>query len=180
MRGLRFALGAAALLVTGLLIAGAGAPQQPARAAGRLLYHTYCASCHGAEADGQGPVAAALRTPPPNLTLLAERWGRPLPRDAIAAFIDGRREIAAHGSRDMPVWGERFAEEEPTDAREPRPDARPGIGALLDYLESIQRLRDARESGRAPAARGSLRRPFAGPPEPPCSDPRRGKGARNR
>ena len=75
---------------------------------GQALYLQYCVSCHGPTAQGDGPVAGALSTPPANLRRLAERFGNPLPEDQVARYIDGRAEVKAHGPRDMPVWGARF------------------------------------------------------------------------
>ncbi len=72
-------------------------------AQGRALCLQYCASCHGRNADGKGPLAPTLSTPPANLRLLWERYGNPLPEDQIARFIDGRADVKAHGPRDMPV-----------------------------------------------------------------------------
>ena len=78
---------------------------------GRRLFERYCSACHGLDGRGQGPVALALRTPPADLTRIAKRRGGQFPVDEIAAYIDGRAGVRAHGSRDMPVWGERFSEE---------------------------------------------------------------------
>jgi mono/diheme cytochrome c family protein len=67
-----------------------------------------CASCHGADASGDGPVALTLKMPPTNLRLLSDLYGNPLQEDKVARAIDGRAAVKAHGPRDMPVWGERF------------------------------------------------------------------------
>jgi mono/diheme cytochrome c family protein len=75
---------------------------------GRQLYVRYCAACHGTDADGRGPVAEDLKASPPDLRYLGERYGMPLPMGTIMRFIDGRQDVAAHGPRDMPVWGRRF------------------------------------------------------------------------
>ncbi len=104
---------------------------------GAELYGRYCASCHGPEGRGDGPVAGALRTPPPDLTRIAARRDGGFPAGEIARWIDGRFEPGPHGSREMPVWGERFAE------RIPEPGvgeeiARGKIGSLVAYLQSIQ------------------------------------------
>jgi mono/diheme cytochrome c family protein len=104
---------------------------------GRVWYVQYCASCHGLTADGHGPVAGVLRKQPSDLRRLVDRDGSPLPADRIARFVDGREEVAAHGSREMPVWGERFAAPEPEqDGREPRIDRR--ILAMVAYLQTVQ------------------------------------------
>jgi mono/diheme cytochrome c family protein len=105
---------------------------------GKEQYAIHCAACHGSDARGGGPAAAALRKAPPDLTRIAARRGGTFPSAEIARFIDGRFEVTAHGSREMPVWGERFAEVVPE----------PGVGdevargqvlTLVEYLKSIQR-----------------------------------------
>ena len=137
----------AALLPLAGIATGEGDAPGAGVAAGRVLFGTYCASCHGLEGDGRGPVAAALRTPPADLTRLTERYGTPFPRARLAAFIDGRKDVAAHGPREMPVWGERFFLGDADPNLEAR--TRRTILVILDYLESIQRVRDA---GRARSA----------------------------
>jgi mono/diheme cytochrome c family protein len=101
---------------------------------GHTLYLQYCASCHGPTAEGDGPVANALTTPPANLRRLSERFGSPLPEDQVARYIDGRVEVKAHGPRDMPVWGTRFYHESGSDERR----AQERIAQLVAYLQSVQ------------------------------------------
>ena len=120
------------LLVCPVAIAGTGDLAQ-----GRTLYLDYCASCHGFNADGRGPVAPALSTPPTNLRLLSERYGNPLPADQIARFIDGRADVKAHGPRDMPVWGEE-AWKTP-EAKGSTGQVRDWVAKLVAYLQSIQK-----------------------------------------
>jgi mono/diheme cytochrome c family protein len=43
-------------------------PSAAALAAGKSLYETNCAVCHGSNAQGGGPVSFLLRVPPANLT----------------------------------------------------------------------------------------------------------------
>jgi mono/diheme cytochrome c family protein len=130
----------AGLLVTssGPAFAQGGAAASAVAAAGRVQFQDYCAACHGSDAAGAGPVAAELRTPPPDLTRIAERRGGTFPLDELAEVIDGTRMIDAHGSRDMPVWGEAFAAEYAGEERQ-RELVRGKILMLLVYLESIQR-----------------------------------------
>ena len=93
---------------------------------------------HGRSATGDGPVASELRTPPADLTRIAERHGGIFLADEVAAFIDGRNRIAAHGSSEMPVWGRQFDDRLETGiAQETR--LSPGsIFLIVEYLRSIQ------------------------------------------
>ena len=68
-------------------------------------YYRLCAVCHGEGGRGDGPMSRMLKTPPPNLTLLAKNNGGHFPFLSVLEMIDGRNMYAAHGSREMPVWG---------------------------------------------------------------------------
>jgi hypothetical protein len=73
---------------------------------GEKLFRTYRAACHGVDARGNGPVAAALTTPPSDLTLIAASNGGSFERDRLVRYIaDGTSPVTAHGSKEMPVWG---------------------------------------------------------------------------
>jgi mono/diheme cytochrome c family protein len=105
---------------------------------GAEAFQTYCASCHGATAIGDGPAASALRTTPADLTRIAARRSGAFPDAEIARFIDGRFDLPAHGSREMPIWGERLGAPiaEGVDHDEV---VRGKLLALLEYLKTIQR-----------------------------------------
>src|SRR5690349_17618989 len=75
---------------------------------GATLFENHCATCHGATGVGDGPLAAHLRRPPANLTLLGQRNHGVFSREMIAQIIDGRKPLAGHGGGDMPVWGDAF------------------------------------------------------------------------
>src|SRR5689334_19682988 len=126
----RIALAIGAVLLATALVASAARAPSKGEVDGRVLYGRYCASCHGIAADGHGPVAPVLRRSPTNLTRLGDRYGRPLDAARIARWVDGRDDVAAHGSREMPVWGERFhALEGVVDPR---------IRAIVAYLGTVQ------------------------------------------
>jgi mono/diheme cytochrome c family protein len=88
---------------------------------GAELYARHCASCHGAIASTEE--VTGRRPDSPDLTRLAARFGSPLRRDELTVFIDGRRAIPAHGTRNMPVWGVELFRGFPR-RRPPRPFAR--------------------------------------------------------
>lgn len=75
---------------------------------GGKIFSNYCASCHGVTGNGDGPVAPALKTKVPDLTTLARRKGGTFPVAWVRGIIAGDGRYAAHGSREMPVWGPIF------------------------------------------------------------------------
>ena len=75
---------------------------------GSEMFKTSCAVCHGADAKGGGPAAAALRKAPPDLTMLSKKNHGSFPTQRVRDFIDGKETVAAHGTREMPMWGEEF------------------------------------------------------------------------
>jgi mono/diheme cytochrome c family protein len=105
---------------------------------GAQLFMTLCASCHGAEGRGDGPVAPLLNTPPSDLTHIARRNGGRFTADIVQSFIDGREAVRTHGPRDMPVWGHQlyFSAEEGDLAARQHADAE--IAQIVEYLRSIQ------------------------------------------
>ncbi len=78
-------------------------------ASGRQMFDSYCAACHGQGGKGNGPAAAALKTPPADLTQLAAKNGGKFPEAHVAQIIKGDALTPAHGSKDMPVWGPIFS-----------------------------------------------------------------------
>jgi mono/diheme cytochrome c family protein len=134
----------AVLLFSPLAIASAGDIKQ-----GRAIYQERCASCHGLNADGHGPVAPALSTPPTNLRPLSERYGNPLPADQIARFIDGRADVKAHGPRDMPVWGEDAWN---SDGKRSTGRTSAWVKKVIAYLQSIQNATQQASLEQGPVA----------------------------
>lgn len=106
-------------------------------ASGRTSFQRHCSSCHGMEAHGDGVLAAVLRVRPPDLTRIAARRGGEFPDAEIASFIDGRAFVAAHGSREMPVWGRVFARPV-ADGSAGEEVVRGQLWVLVAYLRSIQ------------------------------------------
>jgi len=122
-----------ALLVTAWSLAGAEA--HAAEPKGDALFRTHCAACHGAEGEGGGPAASAMNVTVPNLRTLAKRNGGSFPAQAVAAYIDGRSQVVAHGDRVMPVWGDLL--QTPGDKNNPEL-VRGRIAALVTFIEQLQ------------------------------------------
>jgi len=97
----------------------------------------YCAACHGDGGKGDGPVASAIAKPIPDLTQIAAQNNGKFPRQIIKNAIDGRWQIDAHGTQQMPVWGYEFwINEGAGDFSETQVSRI--LDGLVDYLESIQ------------------------------------------
>jgi mono/diheme cytochrome c family protein len=110
----------------------------PKVANGSQLFQALCASCHGAQGWGNGPVAPLLVSPPPDLTLIAQRHSGFFPAVDVEKAIDGRSERVAHGTRSMPVWGQQlYFSADPNDAQA-RAHADEAIRVLSEYIRSIQ------------------------------------------
>jgi len=128
-----------------LTFAGAGASKQTQPTAdeqftplinsvkGPDLFRAYCASCHGLDAKGTGPAARALKAEVPDLTVLTRNNRGQFPTLRVRQMIMGDQVVAAHGSREMPIWGPIFHQiEEDQDFGNVR------LANLVKYLESIQ------------------------------------------
>ena len=95
------------------------------------MFQEYCAACHGKDAKGGGPAAVALKTPPADLTKISARNGGTFPEVKIARYLEGQDAIAAHGTREMPIWGELFKSLDPNTVQI-------RIKQLTEYLKSLQ------------------------------------------
>ena len=98
---------------------------------GETMFKQYCTSCHGLAGKGDGPYASNLTKPPSDLTRISARNGGTFPEVKVARYIEGADEIAAHGSRDMPLWGALFRGLD-------RDMAQIRINVLTDYVKSLQ------------------------------------------
>jgi nucleotide-binding universal stress UspA family protein/mono/diheme cytochrome c family protein len=126
--------GAVAIAVL-LLPARASAQQMTQSTPGSETFRTYCATCHGTSARGDGPLAPSMRRKPANLTEIAKRNGDVFPSELVFKIIDGRQPVRGHGGPDMPAWGDAFSRSrEAGDAER----VKSVIQSLVNYLESIQ------------------------------------------
>lgn len=103
-------------------------------ASGREMFMSYCAACHGKDAKGNGPAATALNVAPADLTALAKKNGGKFPSDRVATVLNGQANLAAHGNKEMPVWGPIFWRM--SGGHEGEVQQR--IANLSHYLESVQ------------------------------------------
>lgn len=106
---------------------------------GAQLFAQLCASCHGAQGRGDGPVAPTLKVEVPDLSRLVRHAGDPFPTEQVRRIVDGRAILAAHGARRMPVWGYEFA-----TATASEPDAGAEMAAtlvdrLVAHVATLQR-----------------------------------------
>jgi len=102
---------------------------------GDALFKTYCGSCHGKSAKGDGPLADALRFRPADLTLIAKRNGGKFDADKVYRMIDGRESVKGHGGTDMPVWGDAFKRSVEGYSEKA---VKTRIQAIVEYLKSVQ------------------------------------------
>lgn len=101
---------------------------------GADIYQAYCASCHGSDGRGNGPVAPALNAKVTDLTTIAQRNGGVFPVARVKKIITGDENVLAHGSHDMPIWGPVFHRvEEDRDYGDVR------LQNITEYLQSLQR-----------------------------------------
>jgi hypothetical protein len=124
------------------LLGGCMSTQPDTRSTAELsgveMYERLCASCHGVDGRGDGPVAPLIKIETPDLTRIAARDGGEFPAEDVRRTIDGRWDRRAHGARDMPVWGwEFYGTVNPDDAAE-RAKVDSMINRLVEYLRTIQ------------------------------------------
>ena len=104
----------------------------PVALSGKEMFKAYCASCHGEDAKGHGPVAPALKVLPPDLTLLAKRNNGKFSADYVKNVVLHGVNTPAHGSTDMPIWGPVFV-----GINDQRLVAL-RVNKLSEYLETLQ------------------------------------------
>lgn len=107
---------------------------------GADLYRVHCATCHGIEASGAGPMAGVMVIKPADLTTLTQSNDGVFPTERVVKRIDGRDPLVSHGSP-MPVYGFFF---EGQDTAIKAPNGQPILTSqpivdLLAYLQSVQR-----------------------------------------
>ena len=113
------------------------AQEKEVATAGKVVYDQNCAVCHGQHAKGDGGAVSVLTQKPADLTQIAKKNGGDFPFWKVYGTIDGRQEVKAHGTRDMPIWGQEFRLQAGTGAAA-ESQVRGRILELVYYLQSIQ------------------------------------------
>ncbi|MFW2403741.1 MAG: c-type cytochrome [Gammaproteobacteria bacterium] len=131
-------IGLLSVVMLGLAFSTGATAQTYDKYSGEETYFRFCASCHGEDGHGDGPVADGLRIAVPDLTTLRQRQGNEFPDALLRRIIDGREIVIYHGTRYMPVWGYEFWVEEGADEMA-QESVEAIINNLVDYIEEIQR-----------------------------------------
>ncbi len=84
-------------------------------------------------------MAAALNRRPQDLTRLSERNGGVFPRQLLIDTATGEHNFTAHGTREMPVWSQRFGTGGSGAPGVAGVYARQRLEMLADYIGTIQR-----------------------------------------
>jgi len=133
-----------AVLLAGALCVPSVALAQQSMDLGKYEYQSKCASCHGLSGKGDGSLRSFLVKPPSDLTTYAKRNGGAFPTQLAWQVIDGRpaAAIGAHGTREMPIWGQEYRKEilRTGGPEGPSPEwfVAGRVAALVDYLATIQ------------------------------------------
>lgn len=109
---------------------------------GKREYDASCANCHGLDGKGGGRFAQLLQLRMPDLTTLSKNNGGVFPISHVYNVIDGREEVKAHGTREMPIWGAQLTVKAAPAYDDYRYEAeafvRARILAVIDYLYRLQ------------------------------------------
>ncbi len=134
-----------AICLVAVVVASGNPVQAQDMKFGEFEFQNSCAACHGASGKGDGPVTDFLSgAEVSDLTVLQRNNGGVFPVTAVYKLIDGSEVASAHGTRDMPIWGDRFRQRA-AEGGDPQFMGRSvedftqvRILALVEYLASIQ------------------------------------------
>ena len=112
--------------------------KQTSAADGHQMFTTYCAVCHGANGNGAGPAATAMKVPPVDLTLLSQKNGGVFPANHVASVLQFGVENPAHGSAQMPIWSDLLRTLN-SDSQDPGTLVHQRINNITEYLKQLQK-----------------------------------------
>jgi mono/diheme cytochrome c family protein len=128
-----------------LLTAGTAALAQEdlgTQSIGKMEFQKNCASCHGMGGKGDGPLVEFLKQTPSDLTLISKKHGGVYPQDKVYEWIRDPKRVRAHGTKEMPIWGDRYSmeiiEKYGPDYYGPGSSVQQRILELVFYLGTIQ------------------------------------------
>jgi mono/diheme cytochrome c family protein len=145
MRVMKF-ISMAVILVTLSALALAQAPAQASPTvkhvpitntpsnSGVEMFKSYCAVCHGVTGKGDGPAASAMKAPPVDLTVMAQKNGGKYPSAHVATVIRGQASLPSHGNEEMPVWGRLFS----SISQGNQGQIQQRVSNLVDYIGTLQ------------------------------------------
>ncbi len=101
---------------------------------GKQMFNNYCASCHGLDGKGNGPVAPTLKMPPTDLTALSKNNHGEFPEKHVISVLQNGTTIPTHGTAEMPIWGPVLG-----GMDKPSPQVQKlRVSNLVRYLETLQ------------------------------------------
>lgn len=133
----------AVFLALGVTVGSGAALAQQKNDLGKREFDTNCASCHGVDGKGNGPLGELLKRSPPDLTQLAKKNQGILPMGRLYEVIEGAG-VPSHGTREMPIWGRDFRLGDAQNLIEARGNydadalVRARILTLLEYINRLQ------------------------------------------
>ncbi len=131
-------------LAVAILAATAASAHAQEMDIGQREFRNNCATCHGMDGKGGGPMAALIESPLPDLTRLQKDNGGVFPYNRLYEVIDGREQVRWHGGREMPVWGQEYNAEAPQQLgylyapADAESFVRGRILALIGYIHTLQ------------------------------------------
>ena len=132
------------LIGTVAAIAGYSIPVNAASDDARRDFLELCADCHNADAKGNGPLTKNLTKVPPDLTRIRARAHGVFDEKAVYDWILGLKMTKAHGTREMPIWGDWLMDEAVEDstsldtATAAEKEVKMRVMAIVKYLEKLQ------------------------------------------
>jgi len=139
-----FAIGVFAAGAATMAFAQQSSPAGQRAEFGKYEYDTYCAVCHGKDGKGDGPFSMLVTKKVPDLTVLFKNNSGVFPFNRTYEVVAGIADVAGHGTRDMPIWGDVYKEKAPNQLgpyytpSDSSSYVRGRILALIGYISTLQ------------------------------------------